>query len=399
MLDFYDAHTQILAKLNTPTKNETVPLLQAHNCILATDLLVQIDAPLFDNSAMDGFAICDATGKLTEFTVVSRIAAGDDAETLVLKDGEAARIFTGAPVPKGATAIVAQEDTQLQNETSLILNIAPKPKQHIRYLGEELKAGNQLLPKGTKLLPAHLGLIASQGLSQVPIYKKLTAIVFSTGNELVNPEKLLATGKIYDANRYQLLSWLTHMGIIVQDGGILADDPTLIQTVLKQASQQFDVIITSGGASVGDADYLKSTVQNLGELIAYKLAIKPGKPFAWGTVGSAHVFMLPGNPVATFVTCHLLLQSALKKLMGDLKTDAPYFYAQANFNQTKTNERREFLRATLSGDGETNQTWVNILSNQGSGMLSACAEADVLVEVPPRSTVTQGQNVKVYPLI
>lgn len=395
MLDFYDAQAQLLSNLNHPTKTEPISILQAYNRILTSDIQVQIDAPLFDNSAMDGYAICDTTHSKTEFTIIARITAGDSAADLSLKDGEAVRIFTGAPTPKGATSVVPQEDTEIKNET-LLLNRPPKAQAHIRYKGEELTQGKPLLAKGTRLLPAHLGLIASQGISKVSVYQRLKAIVFSTGNELINPEKLLSAGKIYDANRYQLLTWLEHMGIIIQDGGILPDDPGLIQNVLKKAAEQFDVIITSGGASVGDADYLRSSVENLGQLIAYKLAIKPGKPFAWGTIGSAHVFMLPGNPVATFVTCHLLLQSALKKLMGKTQTEAVSFYAEANFSQSKTNERREFLRATLNN--ENGQTKVNILPNQGSGMLSACAEADVLVEIPPRSIIEAGQSVKVYPL-
>lgn len=397
MMDFDVALAGLLDGQSVRPRSVTLPLAQAANRVLAETLNARYPSPMFDNSAMDGYAVCDPEGVLREFTVVSRTLAGD-AAAAPLNEGEAVRIFTGAPLPENTTAVVMQEHTEVDGER-LQVNADIEAGQNMRLQAEEIEIGQILLTQGTTLNTAALGLAASQGYAEVAVYEPLRVWVVSTGNELVEPGQPLADGQIYDANRYQLLAWLQAQGFAVTDGGILADDLAHIETALQQAAEQCDVIITSGGASVGEADYLKQAVEKSGTLTVHSIAIKPGKPFAWGLIGDTRVFVLPGNPVAAFVTAHMLLLPALNKLAGKRETawQLTKIRAKAAFYTKKGIKRREFLRVVLSSNPQ-GETVAALLPNQGSAMLATCAAAAGLCDVPAWTTVSEGDSMDVYVL-
>lgn len=395
MLDFEIARQQLLDTHSCALGSVNLALMEAANRFLSAPLQARYPSPMFDNSAMDGYALCDKEGRLKDFTIVSRVQAGDAAAT-PLQQGEAVRIFTGAPLPQNTTAVVPQEQTEVDGQ-SLHVNAEIEPGQHMRMKAEEIEVGDELLAQGSKMNAAALGLAASQGYKNVPVYDKLKVIVFSSGNEITEPGEPLGDGKIYDANRYQMISWLKTRGAEVMDGGILPDDLARTETALGYAAKKFDVIVTSGGASVGEADYLKQAIENVGTLTTHTLAIKPGKPFAWGNIGNTKVFILPGNPVATFVTAHMLLFPVLNKLMGKNPRywNLPNFNVKAAFGTKKAIKRREFLRVRIDVD-EAGDTVAVLLPNQGSAMLSTCAQATALCEVPAGTVIEAGQRVKVH---
>lgn len=397
MLDFEIARQQLLDTHACQLGSVNLALMEAANRFLAAPLQARYPSPMFDNSAMDGYAVCDKEGRLKTFTIVNRIQAGDTGAA-PLQQGEAVRIFTGAPLPQNTTAVVPQEQTEA-NGSMLQVNADIDAGQHMRLKAEEIEEGGELLDTGSKMNAAALGLAASQGYQHVPVYEKLKVIVFSSGNEITEPGEPLTDGKIYDANRYQLISWLKTRGAEVMDGGILPDDLARTETTLGYAAKKFDVIVTSGGASVGEADYLKQAIENVGTLTTHTLAIKPGKPFAWGNIGNTKVFILPGNPVATFVTAHMLLFPVLNKLMGKNPRywNLPNFNVKAAFNTKKAIKRREFLRVRIEVNAEGDTVAV-LLPNQGSAMLSTCAYANALCEVPPGEVIAAGQRVKVHML-
>jgi molybdopterin molybdotransferase len=395
MMDYYQALAALERALTPIEGLETLPLAAARGRLLAMPLLARFDTPLFDNSAMDGYALADPDGVLTRFTLAGRTAAGD-APADALYPGQALRIFTGAPLPPGASAVVAQEQVRVvDGEVALDAPVAVG--RHIRRRAEEFAAGAELLAAGSRLSPAAIALAASQGYAALTVRRRLRVAVFSSGNELCEPGAALAAGKIYDANRHQLLAWLAAWPVDLVDGGILPDNLAQTRARLAEAAAGVDVILTSGGASVGEEDHLKAALGEIGQLDAWKLAIKPGKPFAWGRVGAARVFMLPGNPVATFVTFHLLVAPALRCLTGAAAILPTRFSARAAFARDGGESRREFLRARLSA-GAHGELEVTPLSGQGSAMLSACASADCLVEVPPSTAVTAGDWLRVFPL-
>ncbi|MDO4640144.1 MAG: molybdopterin molybdotransferase MoeA [Neisseria sp.] len=394
MLDFETARAQLLAGHVCRLADETVCLSESIGRVLAQPLAARYPSPLFDNSAMDGYAVCDQKGGLQEFTVVDRIMAGDLAET-PLQHGQAARIFTGAALPPHTTSVVLQEDCHIDGD-HLLVNSPIRSGQHMRMKAEEIAEGSELLPQGFRLDAAAIGLAASQGYHELPVYRKLRAVVFSSGNELTEPGQALQGSKIYDANRYQLVAWLRALNVAVKEGGILPDDLPQTEVALKKAGQEYDIIITSGGASVGDADYLKQALQNIGNLIEHSVAIKPGKPFSWGRVGNADVFVLPGNPVSAFVTARILLRPVLNKLAGRCESDwlLPELEAKADFSTAKAIKRREFLRVRVEAGAEGGSI-VRLLANQGSAMLGTCVAANALCEVPPGVKVEKGDSVRV----
>ena len=397
MLDYYQALEQLLTDLSATTKIEYKPLLAATGLILAEDILVQYDSPLFDNTAMDGYALGGDLEACLRWQVIDRVAAGDSADNIVLTTGQAVRIFTGAPVPKGTTSVVQQELTQIQDNI-LTTTKTVKKGQNIRYQGEELTKGNLLLAAKQRLTPAMIALLASQGYSQVKVFKPLAIHVFSTGNELLEPTQSLGSGQIYDANRYLLLSWLQQANCQVLDGGILPDNQAQTESALVTACEQADVILTSGGVSVGEEDHVRAAIEKQGQLVFWKLAIKPGKPFAWGKIKNSTVLMLPGNPVSSLVTFHLLALPALRLLAGlPISQAKPESYlAEADFTITKVQNRREFLRVSISH--EKVGLIVEQLDNQGSAMLSTCIKAEALAEIPIDTPIQKGDKVKIYPL-
>lgn len=395
MLDYHCALHELLHRLLPNNAVQTRPLLAASGCYLAKDIVVNIDAPQFSNSAMDGYAIADDQRKC--WRVVDRITAGQSMTPTKLQPGEAARIFTGAPLPEGTSAVLMQEQVTLVDRT-ISTTASIQAGQHIRQRAEELQRGGILLNAGERLSPARLALIASQGYASVPVLTPLTITVFSTGNELINPPQPLVAGKIYDANRYLLLSWLMQLGYRVVDGGILPDSQANIAHALQQAADVSQVILTSGGVSVGEEDHVRAAIEQLGTLVRWQLAIKPGKPFAWGEMRNTSLFMLPGNPVATLVTFHQLVLPALRVLAGaSIVTAMPHaITAKSTFSTHRCQSRREFLRVKLTARAATYEAV--LLPNQGSAMLATCAQADALAECPPNTLIQVGDLLTLYPL-
>jgi molybdopterin molybdotransferase len=363
-----------------------------------------VSVPPQDNSAMDGYAVrCadlpDAGGVLQ---VTQRIAAGAFGKPLEALS--AARIFTGAPIPPGADAVVMQEDCEVVNacEGGVRINTVPRAGQWIRRAGEDIAEGGCLLTVGTRLNPAHLGLAASIGLAHLPVHQKPRVALFSTGDELVMPGDIapqdlqrLKPGAIYNSNRFFLRALLVRMGCEVTDMGIVPDDRQATLDALQQAAGQHDLILTSGGVSVGEEDHIKPAVEQLGCLQLWSLNMKPGKPFAFGQVRGAsqacHFMGLPGNPVSSWVTFLLLVRPFVLALQGVTATALPLREAVANFHLPKPDRRREFLRVRETPQG------LELFPNQSSGVLTSVAWADGVLDNPPGQGIAVGDVVRWVP--
>ncbi len=392
MLDFHEALEQLDQAVQLPQKVRQVSLIDSLGRYLSEDLVAQYDAPLFDNSAMDGYALCDPTESLTEFKVVGRIAAGDLAE-MTLQTGEAVRIFTGAPTPKGTTTVVMQEHIDREDDV-IHLQKDPKNGMNIRYHGEEVKIGELLLSKNREMTAATIALCASQGYSEVSVFDGLSIAVVSTGSELIPQTEALAPGKIYDANRFMLQAWLKKNHHVL-DAGIVKDDYETTKAKLLELSKTQDVILLSGGASVGEEDHVGKAIAEVGELTGWKIAIKPGKPFGWGKIGNAYVFMLPGNPVSAYATFYLFVYPFLQKSIG--AKARTFMKGTAQFSREKLEPRREFLRGVYTENPEGGFD-LTIAKGQGSAMLSGLAIANCLIEVTPSTAVEAGMTLNFYPI-
>jgi len=403
LLDYHDALNTLLETHAPVAGTETVGLEQLDRRVLAQDVLVQYDVPAFDNSAMDGYAVCG--NDCDSWQVVHRIAAGDAGAGQRLETGQAARIFTGAPVPGGATAVLMQEKVSLDVASNRI-SLPPasdgaagvRQGLNIRYQAEELQRGATLLPGFQRLAPAAIGLLSAQGYTHAPCVPQLRVAVFSSGNELVEPGQELQEGQIYDSNRQMLAALLRAQGFAVHNGGILPDKLAATRAALRQAAGNNHAIVCSGGVSVGEEDHLKAALEQEGELIQWRLFIKPGKPFTWGRIGDCRVFMLPGNPVSSLVTFQQLALPALMRMAGLPAEQArPWqLRARADFSRGKAEPRREFVRVALQGSPDGYR--VQPLQRQGSAMLSGAAFAHALAEIPPGVQVEPGQELAVYPL-
>ena len=392
MLDFQDALVQLDKAVKLPHKIRYVSLADSLGKHLSEDIFARYNAPLFTNSAMDGYALCDPTNSLRQFTVVGRIAAGDLSE-ITLKAGEAVRIFTGAPTPKETTTVVMQEHVERDGDV-IHLQQEPQSDENIRYCGEEAKIGDLLLSKYREMTAATIALCASQGYSEVPVFDGLSIAVVSTGSELIPQTEKLSPGKIYDANRFMLQAWLSKKHH-VHDAGIIQDDYEATKAQLLELSKTQDVIILSGGASVGEEDHVGKAISEVGELNGWKIAIKPGKPFGWGKIGEAYVFMLPGNPVSAYVTFYLFVYPFLQRSIG--ANNASFMKGTARFERSKLEPRREFLRGMYVENVEGGFD-LTIAKGQGSAMLSGLAVANCLIEVPPSTAVTENMTLNFYPI-
>ncbi|MGK0498687.1 MAG: molybdopterin molybdotransferase [Oceanicoccus sp.] len=380
-----DALAQIVAAAKPIAKTDTLALLHALGRVLAEDQYSSIDVPSCDNSAMDGYALRYQDAQASELSVSQRIPAGTVGQPLQV--GTAARIFTGAAIPGGADTVVMQENTA-PIAGAIRLTGTIKFGQHIRPQGQDIAAGSLLLAKGRRLQPQDIGLLASIGVTEVPVYQKLKVAVMSTGDELIEPGQPLAAGQIYNSNRYTLSALLTALGCEVIDGGIVADDLATTCQQLGSLAGQADVIVSSGGVSVGEEDHVKAAVESLGELSLWKLNIKPGKPLAFGRVADTPFFGLPGNPSSVFVTFALLARPYLLRRQGQLEVSPTMSQAVAAFDWPRAGTRQEYLRAHLS-EGE-----VTLYSNQSSGVLASASWANVLVVLPPATTVAKGDVVQ-----
>ena len=398
-----DALAELLAHAVGLLGSESVDTFDADRRVLAQDVISSIDVPGFDNSAMDGYAVsvsdCVEAGAVLQ--VSQRIAAGYFGDAL--KPGEAARIFTGAPVPEGASAVVMQEDcTDLKNG-SIQINTVPERSQWIRRAGDDIRAGHKVLLKGELLTPASIGLAASIGLNQLAVSRRPRVALFSTGDELVMPGEVapqdMPRGAIYNSNRFFLRALLLRAGCAVTDWGIVPDNFEATVCALQTAALSHDVILTSGGVSVGEEDHIKPAVQQLGSLDLWSISMKPGKPFAYGQLkkpegGSVHFIGLPGNPVSSFITFLVLVKPFLAKLQGQINvTGAMHSVAaRADFTVARADKRREFLRVRRNADGG-----LDLYPNQSSGVLTSAVWADGLVDKPAGSTIAQGDTVRFSP--
>jgi molybdopterin molybdotransferase len=377
---------------------ESVSTFDADGRVLAQNIISRLQVPPQDNSSMDGYAvrcadIAQATGPLP---VSQRIAAGSAGEALAPKT--VARIFTGAPIPQGADAVVMQEDCTLDNSddpllSGLTVHNPPEAGQWIRRAGEDVKLGEVILSKGELLKPAALGLAASIGMDRLTVTRRPRVALFSTGDELVMPGAVapehMKPGAIYNSNRFFLRAMLVRLGCEVTDFGIVPDRLDATVLALQQAAQNHDLILTSGGVSVGEEDHIKPAVQSLGSLNLWQIAIKPGKPFAYGLVNGTHFIGLPGNPVSSFVTFLLLVRPFLLKLQGVDQLAPKSIAAQAHFDWPRADKRREFLRVKRNAAGG-----LDLYPNQSSGVLTSAVWGDGLVDNPPGQTIRYGDTVQ-----
>jgi len=385
---------------------ESVSTFDADGRVLAQDIVSALHVPPQDNSAMDGYAVrcadvvqaqAQAQGLLQ---VTQRIAAGSSGEPLAPMS--AARIFTGAPIPPGADAVVMQEDCEvvkadgMPEAGAVRIQALPAPGQWIRRAGEDVTRGSVVLSKGERLTPASLGLAASIGMNLLPVVRRPRVALFSTGDELVMPGDVapgqMKPGTIYNSNRFFLRALLLRLGCEVTDLGIVPDRLDATVQALQQAAQQHDLILTSGGVSVGEEDHIKPAVQSLGSLDLWQIAIKPGKPFAYGRVQNAHFIGLPGNPVSSFITFLLLVRPFLLKLQGVTQVAPKSIAIPAHFTWARADKRREFLRVQRNAAGG-----LDLFSNQSAGVLTSAVWGDGVVDNLPGQTIQHGDVVRFIP--
>ncbi|NBB34002.1 molybdopterin molybdenumtransferase MoeA [Pseudomonas sp. BC115LW] len=368
---------------------ESLPLAAAEGRVLAEDLLSSLDLPPWPNSAMDGYAlrVADWTGE--PLPVSQKIFAGMAPEPLA--PGTCARIFTGAPVPAGADCVEMQENTEVLTDQRVRFSEPLRTGQNIRPQGQETTVGEQVLNAGTRLGPIELGLAASLGNAELRVVRKVRVAVLSTGDELVEPGQALGPGQIYNSNRVLLCSWLQRLGCEVLDAGILPDNLQATRERLAQLGS-VDLILSTGGVSVGEADFLGIALREAGELALWKLAIKPGKPLTFGHFQGVPVIGLPGNPASTLVTFALLARPYLLRRQGVREVTPLQFQVPAGFVWPKAGNRREYLRGRLE------QGRAIIYRNQSSGVLRSAAWAEGLVEVLEERTLVEGDWVNFIPL-
>ncbi len=368
--------------------SEELALAEAEGRVLARDLVASLDLPPWPNSAMDGYALRMADWQGEPLPVSQRIFAGHAPTPL--QPGTCARIFTGAPLPEGADCVEMQENAEVLEDGRVRLLEPLKVGQNVRPQGQETRVGEQVMAAGTRLGPIELGLAATLGQARLEVVRKVRVAVLSTGDELVEPGLPLGPGQIYNSNRRLLVSWLQRLGCEVLDVGILADDLQRTRDCLAGLGE-VDLILSTGGVSVGEADYLGMALREAGELALWKLAIKPGKPLTFGHFRGVPVIGLPGNPASTLVTFALLTRPYLLRRQGVEQVAPLRFPVPAGFEWTKPGSRREYLRARIE-EGK-----VRIYKNQSSGVLRSAAWAEGLVEVREGTTVREGDSVAFIP--
>ena len=376
----------------------TLSTFEADGRVLAEDVVSALQVPPQDNSSMDGYALRSADALIlgSQLRVSQRIAAGNSGHAL--EPGTAARIFTGAPIPPGADAVVMQEDCEpVEGQADLIRVLsAPTPGQWVRRSGEDVTQGAVVLARGDRLTPASLGLAASIGRAELTVAPKPRVALFSTGDELVMPGDVapadMRPGAIYNSNRFFLRALLLRLGCDVTDYGIVPDQREATISALRDAAVAHDLILTSGGVSVGEEDHIKPAVQALGELNLWQIAIKPGKPFAYGRVGTAHFMGLPGNPVSSFVTFLALVRPFLLKLQGARCLSSAAISLPAHFTWGRPDKRREFLRVRRNAQGG-----LDLFPNQSSGVLTSAVWGDGVIDNPPGQAISHGDVVRFIP--
>ena len=389
---------QFIRQFLTPlAKHESIRLCNALHRTLATDIQSPMNVPPHDYSAMDGYAVRheDLTSAPTVLKIVGSAFAGHPFSGRV-GAGECVRIMTGALIPEGCDSVVMQEHVQASG-SSVEIGEGHHRGQNIRLIGEDIAQNSTVLTKGQIIRPAEMGLLASLGFSDVTVYHKLKVALFSTGDELQEPGTQLAPGKIYNSNRYSLLGMLGELGVEIVDMGTIRDDKASLKEALLDAASRTDAIITSGGVSVGEADYIKQLLTEIGEVVFWKIAMKPGKPLAYGKIGTCHFFGLPGNPVAVMVTFQQFVRDALRILMGQQPRLTIEFQATCTSPIRKVPGRTEFQRGILSKDPDGSWT-VRTTGAQCSGILSSMSKANSYIVLPAsQGSVEAGSTVLVQP--
>jgi molybdopterin molybdotransferase len=387
LLSVDDALARLLAEARPVADVEEVPTLEATGRILARAQRSSMDVPPMDNSAMDGFAVRTSDGE--RLRVAQKIMAG--AVGKPLEPGTAARIFTGAPIPPGADAIVMQEDTATEGD-HVVLKKQPKPGDWIRRIGSDVRKGGEILPAGKRLLPQDTGLAASVGIGRVPVFRKVKLGLFFTGDELVMPGEPLAPGRIYNSNRFTLRGLGEVFGCDVRDYGIVPDSLQATRETLRRAAGECDVIVTSGGVSVGEADYVKPAVEAEGKLLMWRIAMKPGRPLAFGSLQKSFFIGLPGNPVSSFVTFLIFVRPFLLRTQGVSHVEPKIVQARSDFDWPEPDSRREFLRVKWNAQGG-----LDLYPTQDSAVLTSTAWADGLVDNPAGQAIRKGETVRFLP--
>ena len=393
-----DALAQLLASVSPLQATESIATLEADGRVLAADVVSELHVPPQDNSSMDGYAVrcADVLAAGAVLPVSQRIAAGAAGSALL--PSTVARIFTGAPIPLGADAVVMQEDctaldASADGQPHVTVNAVPAVGQWIRRAGEDVARGAVVLAHGQRLGPAALGLAASVGMAELQVVRRPRVALFSTGDELVMPGQKaphdMPPGAIYNSNRFFLVALLRRLGCEVTDMGIVPDQRAATEEALRSAAQSHDVILTSGGVSVGEEDHIKPAVQALGALDLWQIAIKPGKPFAHGRIGNAHFLGLPGNPVSSFVTFLILVRPFLLKLQGVTDIAMKTIAVRADFTWARADKRREFLRVRRNAKGG-----LDLFPNQSSGVLTSAVWGDGIIDNPPGKTIAPGDLVQ-----
>ena len=395
MITYAEALSRLLEKATPVEGLETVPLLYSTHRVLAEDIVSPIAVPGWDNSQMDGYAVRAAelagASKETPVTlpVSARIAAGEVGGALEV--GSVARIFTGAPMPEGADTIVPQENVEVTPEgirfTEPVREVA-----WVRRRGSDVKQGSVVMKKGDRLTPAAIGMVASIGRAYVKVYRRLRVGIFFAGDELVQPGEPLPPGGIYNSNRFMIRSLLQELGCEALDLGNVPDTLEATIEAFERAAESADVILTTGGMSVGEEDHIKPAVEALGSLNVWRVRLKPGKPLAFGEVRGVPFIGCPGNPVAGFVVFLMMARPYLLRTMGLTDIDVKPMAVRADFEWTKPGERQEFVRVRRNDAGG-----LDIYPTQNSQVLSSCAWGDGLVDIPVGSTIARGDMVNYYP--
>jgi len=395
LLSFDEALDRLLAGAHPPAETEFVDTLAAGGRVLAQPQASSIDVPPLDNSSMDGYAVrrADVPAPGVRLRLAQRIPAGSVGVPLAA--GTAARIFTGAPIPPGADAVVMQELVEHRGDEVTIHHV-PHPGAWVRRAGEDIRSGAEILAVGTRIGPQQAGLAASVGLARLPVFRRIRVAVFFTGDELIMPGEPLPAGAIYNSNRYLLRGLLDRLGCEVTDFGIVPDQRDATRAVLRRAAAEHDLIVTSGGVSVGEEDHIKPAVQAEGALDLWKIAIKPGKPLAFGRVGvgkeGASFIGLPGNPVSSFVTFVLLVRPFILRLQGVRDVTPRALPLRADFAWPTPDVRREFLRGRRNEAGG-----VDLFPNQSSGVLTSTVWGDGLIDNPPGQPIDRGDTLRFLP--
>jgi molybdopterin molybdotransferase len=393
------AQAKILAAVTPVNGRESLALRAALGRVLAADIIAHANVPNYHNSAMDGYTVRAAdlpTTGTQALIIVGTALAGKPCETHVNK-GECIRIMTGAKLPEGADTVIMQEHVNKIDE-KIYIDTSHQAKQNVRYAGEDLSIGDLVLAAQTLLKPADLGLIASLGIAEVSVYRRLRVAFFSTGDEIRSLGQSLQAGQIYDSNRYTLYGMLQRLNVDIIDMGVIRDDPEAVRHTMQTAADMADVIITSGGVSVGEADFVKEVLEELGEINFWKVAMKPGRPLAVGKLGNTDFFGLPGNPVSVMATFYQFVQAALQKRMGQMPTAHLTLQAKLLSSIKKRAGRIDFQRGILQ---QQNGEWqVKATAGQNSSMLSSMSQANCFIILPLESShVEQGNWVTVQPFV